>query len=890
LRIKGIAILAIAILLLLVVPLVCASNNSSQFSTSKALSSSSFGPGPYSENLALYLTSAQALWKADLTGGNINLSASIPSSVSAFTVSLTHYNKWNSQYEVFTKYGFRYLGSNEPMPNASLLEVTTPTQSDAAALASSLSEKFALNYVPYASNSTTFTFISPMNFATEMHIYFWNLLPHAARGFANMTTESNFESQNLLFFKVFYSGGIYSISYGAVQPLSSSTSFSLYSQLGVSVLNYSSSAASSSVQVHVLGGLVTNSSVKPTNFPSNFSSVITAPKPSSGNVTVPNISASLDFSFPTIIAYRQVSPLNPTTGQNVSVSITVKDVSPSGTPSASIAFNDSNWYKTVGLSETGPSSKNFSISSGQTNTTIYFVKASSTPNSSVFIPANPVTYSFKAANQTVKATAYLNNETMLVSPPGGEAALETIENVNTPTIQVGQPLSVNIQIKNWGPGSAASVTVAGHAPLSILAGSSANFTVTAGSTSLTQTSAIIEYSASWSDTSGTHSEGTNTIGAVYSFGNPGSPSTTLSKIVSVSKSKSTANVTLVLFNDGSTSLANLTIVDPVPRGINFSSSIGNRTVSYSNGRVTANVANLSASANVNYTYSVKITNPGENYVFLPANVTTSWNGVPIVHYSQGAGVPLGVSASKSITPNVGFQSTPVLEHLGVTNNGTLPIYDVSFINSTDPFLSYLNSSKSYTPILSQGRSVNITLGVNMTGTPGIYNTSISQATFVFAGANDTSSSNVVRITIYQDLLESMTALGPRIEENHNINISITVDNPSNATVSSVDYSFNLPPTLKLVSGSLSFQISSLGPNQSSSRWFEVTTSIPFKYTIPGGNLTFQYQGRTLKGVTTPLSLNVVDDVLTRYGIPVFVGFIIVLGTLLYARRLVRRTT
>src|SRR5487761_1837582 len=108
---------------------------------SKALSSSSFASGPYSENLALYLTSSQALWKAGLSGGNISLGIIPPSSVTAFNVSLTHYNKWNSQFEVFTKYGFGYLGNFEPMPNASVLVVDTTIQGDAQSLANSLSQE-----------------------------------------------------------------------------------------------------------------------------------------------------------------------------------------------------------------------------------------------------------------------------------------------------------------------------------------------------------------------------------------------------------------------------------------------------------------------------------------------------------------------------------------------------------------------------------------------------------------------------------------------------------------------------------------------------------------------------------------------------------------------------
>jgi hypothetical protein len=885
LRTRGIPVLAIAILFLLLVPI--AYETSSYLNSSRALSYSS--SDPYSENLSLYVTSSQALWKADLIGGNINLNVTVPSSVSVFTVSLTHYNTWNSAYEVFTTHGFKYLGLDEPMSNASLLEVRTTVPSDATSLASALSQKFAMNYLPITGNSTTFFFLSPMNFNTEMHIFFWNLLPRSAGGFANMTTEQNFESQGLAFFKVFYSGGSYSISYGGIHPLSSSSTFLLYSQLGLTAMKYSSAASSSGVQIHVLGGLVANSSISANNSPSSVSSVITLSRPTSGNnFTVPNISASLDFSFPTIVAYRQVGPLDPAANSTVSVTVTVKDIGASGSPSAKVSFNDS-WYSSLSGAtlQSGSPSATYNMSSGQTNTTVYFVTMPSSFSSPFNIPATPVNYSFKAANQIVNETSKLNNETLIPSSSTA-AALETIANPISATITAGQPLSLNIFVKNYSPSEAAgSIAVAGHSPFSLGPSSSKNFTVTAGPTSLSQISTPVVYGVTWTDASGNHLEDTNSFSGVFSFGNPGSPSTTLSKSISVSSTKKTADVILTVSNGGSTALSNLTIFDPFPSGISFLSS-QNKSLTASSSSVSIIIANLSASASLTYRYNVTVSNPSENYVFLPANVSANWNGITVSHYSQGAGVALGVTGTKFIVPNAGFQGTSVAELQGVNNNGSLPIYDVTFANSSETFLSNLNSSNSYTPVLNTGQSVNSTINVNMTGLPGIYNTSTVGASFVFAGSNETARSNVFRVTIYQDLFSVLNALGPRIEENHNINISITITNPSNATVSNVSYSLKLPPTVSLVSGSLSYQISSMAPHQNVTKSFEVSTSIPFQYTISGGNLTFQYQGRTLRGVTNPLILNIVDDLFTRYGIPIFVAILIVIGTLLYVRRLVRK--
>lgn len=850
---------------------------------------------PYSENLALYITSAQSLWKADLSGGSISLGVSVPASVSAFTVSLYHYDSWSPQYEVFTRYGFGYLGPTEPMPNETLLSVNTASVSDANSLAAALGQKFGLDYVPFSSNSSAaYTYISPIDFTTVMHIYFWNLLPHGEGGFANLTTEQAFESQNLAFYDVAYAGGSYSISYGGVSPLSGSRPFSLYSQLGISgTLNYSSASTGDAISVHVLGGLVTNSSFAFSNYYQNFSSVFSAPPSGGATLTVPDLNASLDFSFPTVIAYRQISPLDPSPGSSVSVSVTVKDVSPAGSPPVNVSFAD-NWYTLPGFNKTGGSSSaNFNLSSSTSKTTIYFVKVPTTAGN-FSIPATPVDYSFRAANSTLSAASFLNSETMLVGATSN-AALEAIQNINSTSISSGQQLAFNVFVKNWGPGPAVNVTVAGHAPFNLSPGGTQNYTVSAAPTSLTQTNATSESTIVWSDSTGSHNVTTNAVNSVYSFGNPGSPGTSLSKFVAVANSHSYANVTLELTNTGVLPLTNITVLDPIPSGMTFSHSIGNVSSSI----ITTNspqgifllFKSVAVGETLSFRYNVTIGNPGDNYIVLPANVSSLWNGETIVHYSQGAGLPLGVVATKSVTPASGFQGTSSTENIAITNRGSLPIYDVSFANSTDSFLSYSGSQAVAKSILSAGDSLNATLNVNMTGTPGRYNSSASAAAFIFAGANKTAPSNVFSVTIYRVLSARLSTASPRIEENHDINVNVTISNPSNVTVSNVLYNVTLPPNLKLKSPSvLEFQISSLGPGENISRIFTVSTTIPYQYTIPGGNLTFQYQDRILKGTTSPLTLNIADDLLTRYAIPIVIGLLIVIGTVFYVRRLAKRPT
>jgi hypothetical protein len=888
------SILAFAILMLLVIPSIFAMGaylNVFGNTNSQVLSSSSGDPSAYSESLNLYVTSAQSMWMATLTGGNISLGVTIPSSVSSFNVSLTHYASWNSQYEVFTKYGFGYLGTEEPMPNETLLSISTTSQSDANSLASALGQEFAQSFLPFSNTTDSYVYVSPMDFTTEMHIYFWNLLPQSAGGFANMTTQSSFMSQSFVFYNVEYSGSSYSISYGGIQSLSSASPFSLYSQLGLTApLNYSSDATNSSVSVHVLGGFVSSNTTSYSNDQTTFSAVINAPPRSSGNLTMPNLTANLDFSIPTIVAYRQVTPsLTPSTGTTLTVTVTVKDISPSGSPPANVSLDD-DWYGSAFNKTLGSPMSNFTISPGETNSnTSYALKVLNSGN--FVLPQTLVTYTYELANQSFKANTYLNNETMFVGD-SSDASLEAIQDVNS---AAGQPVSSSVTVTNLGATTAFNVNVAGHDLGNIGAhGGTANITIPAAPSSIRQTNASISYNVVWTNGNGlTNSTSTNTINTAYALGNPATPDTSISKSVSVSSDKTYSNITLILTNSGTQSLTNLTVFDPIPSGMSFGHTVGNLssgvTLTSKPDSVSLLIANVSAGASVTYEYNVTISNPNDNYVVSPANVSVNWNGVSIVHYSQGAGLPLGVTSTKNISPSAGFLGTNSTEQLSVTNKGSLPIYFVNFANTTDTFLTPINSSSFKTvPVLAPGNSLNSTLDVNMSGTPGTYNSSATAAAFIFSGINQTAPSNIFRVTIYQVVTASLSTSSPKIEEDHDITITVTVDNPSNVTVSGVDYSTKLPSYLDYLAGNLTFSIPSLGPNQTVKSSFTFKTDIPYSYTIPGGNLTFQYQSKTLKGTTAPLTLNIADDLTIRYAIPIFVGLLIVIGTVFYARRLVRR--
>ncbi len=883
LRARTVAFLVFAILLLLLAPSIF-SLSSNQFTKFQTLA-----PTNYSENLSVYLTSSMSFWKVDLSGGNVSLSSvSIPQSVTAYSITLTHYTAWQSQYELFTKYGFNLLGQSEPYPDGALLVVNTTSSADAQQLTSSLGQRFALAFQQISSTSNSFTFFSPISFATEMHVYFWKLVPQSAGGFASMISENQFESNSFNYYQLSYASSVYSVAFGAMSPFSS-TSFTLYGELNLllSSYNYSKVAQSSTIGVHVLGGLINSSSVSWVNHPSNLSaSIETSSAADNGTNVVPNINASLDFTFPSITAYRQITPsLTPAQSSNVSVTIYVQNNG--GLAAQNVNVNDSWIYSQSNnfqLTVSHPYGET-TLAPGNSMTVAYAftVLASS---GTVSVPATPVSYEFNVGNTTVTGQALLNPETIVI---GGTniPALEATETLATNPPQIGQESLVNVSVTNKGSGSAFNLQSGDLTKQNLAAGATWSFAINSSSNSLAQVRKAISYGVSWEDAGGqNHSTTTNTIDTLFSLSSPALPDVSISKNVGPLSSQS-LNVTLSVSDISPSGASGISIHDVVPSGLTFVKSYNSSSISFSNGVVSANISSLTSQTTDSLIYELSVSNPNENYVFLPASVSTPWAGTSIVHYSSGYGLPIGVVATKTFSPTEGFVGTNVSVSVGIVNHGSLPIYQVSLNNTHESFLKILNSNSAFEPILTQGEQANATLNANLVGSPGVYNSSTAAATFMFAGANQTASSNIIKVDVYQLPSANLTYSATKVEERHDITVTITVSNPSNVTLSNISFTLGIPKGLN-VQGNSNFTISSLAPRSNHTQSFVVSTNQPETYTFGSGNLTFFYQGHQLDGVPGTLTLNIGDDLTVRYAIPGIIALLVVIGTVIYVRRLAKK--
>ena len=550
------------------------------------------------------------------------------------------------------------------------------------------------------------------------------------------------------------------------------------------------------MDIYVLGGLVTIQAQPFTNHVSNISSTIEIAK--STNNTIPNVQRVSRFLFPTVLAYRQVSPtLTPSSGSNVTVTMTVTNISPTGGATANNVFVNDSWIDSQSnnfhLTQT-QTSNNETLAPGASYSVIYAFTVTATSGTFV-MPATVVTYSYESANNaTATGESLLNPETIVVGGANTPELEATAATASGTQIQSGEPYSVNVTIVNKGDGAAFGLTSGGLSKQNLPAGSSWSYISNQSSSSLTQTNASLSYSVNWQDASGiSHSTSTNTINTILGFATPGSPDLSLTKTVG-SLVSNQVNVTLSAFNNSPITISGTTIKDSIPSGMTFVKSY-NSSIQSNGILVSANLSSIITQSTVHFIYTLNVTNAKNNYIFLPANVSTSWNGQTITHYSGGYGLPLGVIATKIFTPNDGFQGSNVSISIGLVNQGTLPIYHVNLSNSYDSFLSVISSNSNYAAILTGGGHLNALLNVNLTGNPGSDNSSSSAASFIFAGTNQTATSTVVQVTIFHLPDANLTYSAEKIEEGHNIVITVTVTNPSNVTINNIILHFNICPRI-----------------------------------------------------------------------------------------------
>lgn len=860
---------------------------------------------PYTEKLNVYVAGSSALWYFTFSGingsGRLSAFESTPG-LSWYNITAIETTNWASDFQVFGEQGYGVLPVPSVPSQGLFLTLGSDSFANAAAAASALDSYLLTSFVSLSNGTGTYSFYSPVSFTSLVPATLLTFIPTGEGGFANAISSSNFISTSSPFVVL---GGVsgasgfgHTLVIGSIaSPALSSSEPNIMSYFGDSSLTASNQSSSSVVQINLLGGEIesTDAGAVVRNTPQGNGSYTLTLAP--GEV-LSNVNATVVEQPTPLLATRSVDKGVIHTGDDIAVTLTLKDLSSSAASITNVSLSD-NWWNSTGVFEY--LSGNYTVSdqsigAGQSITPVYRLKYTGTTTGSLTIPPSVVSYEYVVNGVTFNATATFNPIRLSL---GSDDAVVYATLVPTGGFGkvVGQSQEFTVTATNVGTLSASSVVVAGQSILGLAPGATANVTVSQSATGLVGVNVTKAYSVTYQDPAGTQlSASTNVISDVFSQSGMdiAFPALTASaQLGTLANQETNLTLTFTITNLGTADVSSFEAEGTMPAALGCG-KVSGEGVACSGGLLTIryNVLNASSALSVYMMYN--ITTP-MNYIIPQLVFNGTAQGSGISGTSNPVAVPAGVLVSKQFSPSGLFGGMNSTVTVTAINAGPFPAYNATVASTIDSFDSLSGSavtSKTVTSIAGGGNTT-LSYGVVLQQVSGTQSAAVATATFYLGGTSFTVDSPVPSVVVYQPLSVSITTTPASPEEGKNFMINVVITNPADVQVSNVQFALPIPSGVSL-SQLVNAQISSkaftvyasalgAGGNitASASAVAGSGITVPFKK----AKLTFSYEGVTINGVVpTSSGIGITENVFVRYIIPTAFILLATLAVAFYVRR------
>lgn len=870
--------------------------------------------GAYTEKLTVFTSGSVALWEMTFTGvngsGHLSTLESAPG-LSWYNISAISTAAWSSDMQIFGPRGYNLLPVPFVPSQGLFLTVGSDSYSDASAAASGLNSYLATSFKSLSNGTGTYSFYSPISFSDLIPATLFKLLPTTEGGFASAVSSSFFTGSDSPFVVLEGQKGSSGFSHDMV--IGSISTSALNGQYEPNLLGYfsntvssigaSNHSSSSVVQLRFLDGLVlsTDKGATVTRNTSPFSGSYTLNL--AAGEKVKSINATVLQQPVELLAYRTVNLGVLHTGDNLTVTLSLRNLSPSVAINK-VTFSDTWWnstgdFKLLGGVYTVPTSL---IAAGGSVTPVYRLQYTGTGTGTLLIPASVVHYAYSFGGRVFNGTATLNP--IRLSLGTDDAVVYTaVTPVGTFGPAVGNAQKFNITVTNVGTLPASSILVAGHSVAGLAGrtggspGGSATVTVGQSATGLLGVNSTISYTATYQNPSGaTLSSTSNVVSDTFSHTSMtmGFPDVSVRVQLSTLPDLET-NVTLIFTtsNSGSANITSFQALGSLPEGLGCGKANGTG-ISCSGGLVTLSYPVLNRSAIITTTMKYNLTSPA-NLIMAPLRFKGMSSGFNETGMSNSVAIPAGLVLSKQFAPAQLFGGMGSTVTVSANNAGPQQLYNATLGSTIDSFdaLSGTAVLSKFTQSVASGGNSSLSYGVtaaqtygNLTGTP-------ATAKFYFGGTLFTLSGPKPVVRVYQPLTAAITTTPTTPEEGKNFTISFQIVNPSGVSVSNVEFTLPVPSGVGLSdfngvtfsSGVLMVNAGSLAAHATATATVSAVASsgitIPFK----NAKLTFSYSGTSINGtVPTSSGIAIGENVTTRYLIPIAFVFLVLVFTAFYVRR------
>jgi len=839
------------------------------------------GEAPYSEKIEVFIVGRTVYYRVVLSGGNISLpmleEAEKVEGVRGYTLHVTKILRWEPEFYYFSEVGFGFF-AHKPVSEGAFLMVNSTSVEDAKRFARALGNVTKLSFMLVEEGEGTFTFFSPCVFARILYEYLW-AFPQVQGGFVDVVSAEDLDRS--LFSEYTLSGvkegGRFfrTLSLGLVErDVYVKGTFPLF-DLFDEKFRTSDASVSSTLRVVTKGSLIIYTDFgNLTVNTRDFSSEVRAELRRGDVVPLPNLTLMLDY--PVVLVMREVDRTSIKRGETLEVRMRFRNIG--GVVAKNVTVKE-DWWKGLFELLTPPGSAEFTIdrlAAKENASRVYRLRLVSEKVGDLEVPASTITYCAVYGPEVARFSTHFNSLLLRLNKRG--PSLVTIADTPHGPATVGDHVLVLLRVVNIGEESALEVETAFGKRDVLIPGESWTLTANVPVVAFDQIYESWSWPISWVENGVRISLITNSINSYRSYERTAAPLMDLRKKIApyVKNGEIFANVTLVLSNHGRVDAERILVRDTVPAPMRFIS--GNVTVV--DGAIEEVVDRVEAFGVINLFYILKVEGEAENYVFPFASIEWEIGGKVFKLTSNSAGVPLGVAATLSFTPEDGFPGMNATARLSFSNRGLYDVYGVTLLLSVDErILRIVGESRHLIDCVKFGERIEREAVLAIVR-PGAGSGNVT-VTFLFAGElHEVSGQATLRVSEKPEL--RLKIVGDPMEKREFV-LSVSLRNRANVAIENVTINLTIRPEPALLNGSLVITIERLEALE------ERVVDLSIRYDFPlicrvEASASFIYLNISIPMPEASLQVGVAEDVLYRYLLPVSIGLALVTATSLLAQR------
>ena len=878
----------------------------------------------YQENLSITTSGDLSYWSINLSDVNASGVLSTKSGIDSFEIfHYSHQGSFDTRFDIFTTNGYGLIDSALPQ-NGAILTINSDSQSNADKFASSISQDLHLGFITYNPNTFSqnniYTYYSYADSEIVVDI-FWEIFSNNDPGFNQLLTKQFFNSNrdqiiklsgkqqsNSLIYSIEFAGtsesavvdttpGDFSVQGSVIDPLA------LFS---VKSINASNLSTKSTINIQTFGSIINSGDINSKNISGvsfalnqdidNIQSelIIDLSSDSSFNSTI-----LLDYYPPVLSVVRVIDKTSGSDGDTIESRITFTNLSPviGGHSIREVIFVDDWWTDDFILLEPGENDTVRHLVPGESRTLSKLLQINTFESTIIETSPEDIKFEYKFKMGDDEFSKITSSNDLFIQLNDVRPALIVNSLYNNSYVSMHDNFLSQLEIKNLGSRSAYDVSIELNDELfktfdSIAPSSFEILELNVSRQDYLFNTNTYEWKITWSDGVDLYTVSSNPVYLINDYNlyvKPvfNSPEIVVDKISEIPIDgvwQDELQVILRITNNGNEDLTNLHLVDVIPLSVMYSSGGDNMTKL--NNRLEANIPLLKPGNSSTFIYYIKY-DSSDNILLTPTSVDLVYHGKDYRTFSDSIVLPTAINIDKYININsaiVGYNFTISVDF---ANNGGLFLFDVQ-INGNDFEYVVIDGNQ-----WNERSSLEIDGIMNyeyLISSNNEVNRNLLQAwgEFTLGGKSMRIFTSQIPVNISHTPIVTISTIPEEILDNQEIELIITIDNPSKIPLKSISIIPGIIDNLEILDESIFTEIDQLDPGDSIELKTKAKSLTPGKQMIFHPQISHKFMGQSIFVDVEQFSTLVSEELVNRYLPSIAISLVVLLATVYFTNKLVIR--